>query len=138
MIYRDVVVGFCYDETSLESHLGRAHLSWGYCCSYGNIEDFWSGESYGPMYTCGDTIGCGVNFKTKTMFFTKNGSVLGKLFLLALFTLCAKPLWLPHQAQICCKSNKCRLGWIFEKLTQDQAMHLTALTSRANCIRLYL
>lgn len=35
------------------------------------------GHAFGPTYTTGDTIGCGVNFSKKQVFFTKNGSYLG-------------------------------------------------------------
>ena len=36
-----------------------------------------AGKVYGPPFTTGDTIGCGVNFRTGTAFFTKNGMHLG-------------------------------------------------------------
>lgn len=36
-----------------------------------------SGRPYGPLYITGDTIGCYINFKTKIVFFTKNGVNLG-------------------------------------------------------------
>lgn len=36
-----------------------------------------SGKTYGPSFSAGDTIGCGVNFKTGNAFFTKNGINLG-------------------------------------------------------------
>ncbi|CAG8631463.1 5172_t:CDS:2, partial [Cetraspora pellucida] len=32
-----------------------------------------SGELYGPSFTAGDIIGCCLNFRDKTVFFTKNG-----------------------------------------------------------------
>jgi hypothetical protein len=35
------------------------------------------GTPWGPRYTTGDTVGCGINFKTKEIFFTKNGQFLG-------------------------------------------------------------
>jgi hypothetical protein len=35
------------------------------------------GTPWGPRYTTGDTVGCGINFKTKEIFFTKNGEFLG-------------------------------------------------------------
>jgi hypothetical protein len=38
-----------------------------------------SGKSYGPRFTAGDIIGCGVNFRTGSAFFTKNGDHLGML-----------------------------------------------------------
>lgn len=38
-----------------------------------------SGKVYGPPFTLDDTIGCGVNFRNGTAFFTKNGDHLSKL-----------------------------------------------------------
>lgn len=35
------------------------------------------GKHYGPTFSTGDTIGCGVNFRTGNAFFTKNGRCLG-------------------------------------------------------------
>ena len=40
-----------------------------------------SGKAYGPPFTAGDVIGCGVNFRTGSAFFTKNGDHLGALTL---------------------------------------------------------
>ena len=41
-----------------------------YCCQA-------SGKHYGPPYGTGDVIGCGINFRTGSAFFTKNGDNLG-------------------------------------------------------------
>ena len=37
-----------------------------------------SGRVYGPKYSTMDVVGCGVNFRTGSIFFTKNGVYLGK------------------------------------------------------------
>ena len=37
-----------------------------------------SGEAYGPPFTTGDVIGCGINFLKGTAFYTKNGHNLGE------------------------------------------------------------
>lgn len=39
-------------------------------------------EPYGPTYTKGDKIGCGVNFEDESIYYTKNGQFLGKKFTL--------------------------------------------------------
>ena len=38
------------------------------------------GLEYGPTFTTGDTVGCCVNFRTNTVFYTKNGLSLGVAF----------------------------------------------------------
>ncbi|ELR21081.1 SPRY domain containing protein [Acanthamoeba castellanii str. Neff] len=35
------------------------------------------GRKWGPTFTTGDVIGCGVNFLSRSLFFTKNGELLG-------------------------------------------------------------
>lgn len=35
------------------------------------------GRSYGPGFTTGDVVGCGINFERQSIFFTKNGKNLG-------------------------------------------------------------
>jgi hypothetical protein len=35
------------------------------------------GTAFGPTYSTGDVIGCGVNFNKKAVFFTKNGQYIG-------------------------------------------------------------
>lgn len=38
-----------------------------------------SNEQWGPKYACNDVVGCGINFQTGSVFFTKNGSYLGEI-----------------------------------------------------------
>lgn len=33
---------------------------------------------YGPTFTQGDVVGCGIDYDTKQVFYTKNGICLGK------------------------------------------------------------
>ncbi|OMJ14626.1 Ran-binding protein 9 [Smittium culicis] len=52
--------------------------SWGYHGDDGfSFNSNSSGRSYGPKFTKGDIIGCGVNFITSEIFFVKNGVFLG-------------------------------------------------------------
>ena len=38
------------------------------------------GKPYGPAFTQGDVVGCGINFNRDEIFFTKNGKYLGSAF----------------------------------------------------------
>ncbi|KAI8551051.1 hypothetical protein RHMOL_Rhmol06G0154800 [Rhododendron molle] len=38
------------------------------------------GESFGPTYTAGDTVGGGINYASQELFFTKNGAVVGTVY----------------------------------------------------------
>ena len=71
-------VGFSGANTSLERLPGWEPDSWAYhgddgksfCCQS-------QGKAYGPTFSSGDVIGCGVNFVTGCAFFTKNGVFQG-------------------------------------------------------------
>ena len=71
-------VGFSGSKASLEKFPGWEPESWAYhgddgksfCCQS-------TGKAYGPTFTTGDVIGCGVNFMTACAFFTKNGVCQG-------------------------------------------------------------
>ena len=60
---------------------GWEEHSWGY---YGQNGHKSSGpgtdKSYGPRFTTGDVIGCGVDFRDMSAFYTKNGVHLGVAF----------------------------------------------------------
>ncbi|PKC72276.1 SPRY-domain-containing protein [Rhizophagus irregularis] len=74
-------IGFCSKIVPLNRLPGWENDSWGYhgddghsfCCSG-------TGKPYGPTFTTGDTIGCCLNFRNGTAFYTKNGKHLGIAF----------------------------------------------------------
>lgn len=78
---RLIGVGFCTRKVILNRLPGWEPESWGYhgddgnsfCCQG-------TGKPYGPQFSTTDIIGCGVNFRTGTAFFTKNGVDLGIAF----------------------------------------------------------
>ena len=85
-------VGFSGHKPNLNRLPGWESESWGYhgddgfsfACSASG------GKHYGPKFSSLDVIGCGVNFRTGTAFFTKNGIFLGMsthLFRLSPLTL---------------------------------------------------
>ena len=60
--------------------IGYENDSWGYI-NYGYFYRSNGVESYGPLFTTGDTIGCCLNFMNNTAFYTKNGVNLGNYYL---------------------------------------------------------
>ncbi|CAG8609520.1 6651_t:CDS:2, partial [Diversispora eburnea] len=73
-------IGFCTKQTPLNRLPGWEDDSRGYHGDDGLA--FCSGVSspYGPKFTTGDTIGCCLNFRDGTAFYTKNGQHLGIAF----------------------------------------------------------
>lgn len=74
-------VGFSGASASLEKLPGWEPDSWAYHGDDG--KSFCAatpGKPYGPTFTSGDVIGCGVNFMKGCAFFTKNGVFQGNAF----------------------------------------------------------
>lgn len=96
-------IGFCEEIVPLTEMLGWNEWSWGYhgddghafygdsanpLDRYGNevmSPDGEYGRPWGPKYGTGDVIGCGVNFDEDTVFYTKNGKVIGECLFLDSF-----------------------------------------------------
>lgn len=60
---------------------GSDKHSYGYNADSGNICNSTgnhNGIPYGPSYTTGDVVGCGINLVDNSCFYTKNGVHLGK------------------------------------------------------------
>ncbi|KAF5246539.1 hypothetical protein FAUST_1265 [Fusarium austroamericanum] len=76
-----VSIGFSTKTAALSRPVGWEPESWGYhgddgrCFTGQNI-----GKHFGPVYNVNDVIGCGVNFKENSAFFTKNGVKIGTAF----------------------------------------------------------
>jgi len=73
-------IGLCAPATSLTRLPGWDEHTFGYHADDGNIFKGSGGIEYGPTFTSGDTIGCCVNFRTNSVFYTKNGLRLGLAF----------------------------------------------------------
>uniref|UniRef100_A0A914HEC0 Ran-binding protein 9 n=1 Tax=Globodera rostochiensis TaxID=31243 RepID=A0A914HEC0_GLORO len=71
-------IGLSEKSVSLNRLPGWDQISYGY---HGDDGNFFSssgkGVEYGPTFTTGDVVGCGLNFVTREVFFTKNGKHLG-------------------------------------------------------------
>jgi len=75
-----VGVGFSTSKPSLNRLPGWESESWGYHSDDGmSFQCSASGKVYGPKFSASDTVGCGINFRNGTAFFTKNGVALGRL-----------------------------------------------------------
>ena len=62
---------------------GLENTSWGYHGDDGHKfnNSLGTGLRYSEPYNAGDIIGCGIDMRTRKLFFTKNGVNLGKDYL---------------------------------------------------------
>ncbi len=75
-----ISVGFAIKSASLSRLCGWEPGTVGYHADDGNLyRGAGSGAAFGPSYTTGDVIGCGINFREKSFFFTKNGVLVGEV-----------------------------------------------------------
>ncbi|RIB16693.1 concanavalin A-like lectin/glucanase domain-containing protein [Gigaspora rosea] len=78
---RIIAIGFCTKSAELNKLPGCGKDSWGYHSDDGNFFDCSEiEEPYGPTFKTGDTIGCCLDFRNNTVFYTKNGINLGIVF----------------------------------------------------------
>lgn len=76
-----ISIGLCDADASLNKMPGQDNPSWGYHGDDGRIMACQgTSKDFGPRYGAGDTIGCGVNFRKNSIFYTKNGLLLGTAF----------------------------------------------------------
>ncbi|RIB21985.1 hypothetical protein C2G38_2033957 [Gigaspora rosea] len=73
-------IGFCTKTIDTNSMPGWDNESWGYHNDGNFYYDSGKSNPYGPSFTKDDTIGCCLNFKRKTVFYTKNSVNLGIAF----------------------------------------------------------
>lgn len=72
-------VGFSGPKVALSRIPGWEPDSYAYHGDDGQIfSNTTSGKAYGPKFGTLDVIGCGLNFRTNTAFFTKNGHMMGQ------------------------------------------------------------
>ncbi|KAI8979333.1 concanavalin A-like lectin/glucanase domain-containing protein [Mycotypha africana] len=80
-IDNDIAIGFSKQAYNFDRFPGWEPDSWGY---HGEDGKLYAGQglgiSYGPKWGSGDIIGCGVDYRNKSLFYTKNGRYLGKAF----------------------------------------------------------
>jgi Ran-binding protein 9/10 len=78
-VYRLLSIGFSTQKVTLTRLPGWEPESWAYHGDDGQVfNSNQHGKPYGPKYGNGDTIGCGINFRTGIAFFTRNGVNLGE------------------------------------------------------------
>lgn len=78
---RLIGLGFSGPKVALSRIPGWEPDSYAYHGDDGQIfSNTTSGKAYGPKFGTLDVIGCGINFRTNTAFFTKNGHMLGTAF----------------------------------------------------------
>ncbi|EUC33482.1 hypothetical protein COCCADRAFT_26192 [Bipolaris zeicola 26-R-13] len=78
---RMIGVGFSGAKVALSRIPGWEPDSYAYHGDDGQVfSNTTSGKNYGPKFGTLDVIGCGINFRTNTAFFTKNGHMLGVAF----------------------------------------------------------
>ncbi|KAK6940337.1 SPRY domain [Dillenia turbinata] len=73
-----IAIGFTSDQFKMRRQPGWEANSCGYHGDDGFVyRGQGKGEPFGPSFTTGDTVGCGINYASQEFFFTKNGVEVG-------------------------------------------------------------
>lgn len=76
-----IAIGFTTEGFKMRRQPGWEANSYGYHGDDGFLyRGHGKGESFGPTYTAGDTVGGGINYASQEFFFTKNGEVVGTVY----------------------------------------------------------
>ncbi|XP_068647186.1 ran-binding protein M homolog isoform X1 [Aristolochia californica] len=76
-----IAIGFTCENFKMRRQPGWEANSYGYHGDDGLLyRGQGKGESFGPTFTSGDTIGGGINYATQEFFFTKNGKLVGTVY----------------------------------------------------------
>ncbi|EPS58798.1 hypothetical protein M569_16014, partial [Genlisea aurea] len=77
----NIAIGFTTSSFKLRRQPGWEPNSIGYHGHDGLLyHGHGKGEAFGPTFTTGDTVGCGINNSTQEFFFTKNGAIVGSVY----------------------------------------------------------
>lgn len=76
-----IAIGFTTSAFKLRRQPGWEANSYGYHGDDGLLyRGHGKGETFGPTYTTGDTVGGGINYASQEFFFTKNGVLVGSVY----------------------------------------------------------
>ncbi|KAF6139388.1 hypothetical protein GIB67_026230 [Kingdonia uniflora] len=76
-----IAIGFTNEHFKMRRQPGWEANSYGYHGDDGLLyRGQGKGESFGPTFTAGDTIGGGINYGSQEFFFTKNGKLVGAFY----------------------------------------------------------
>ncbi|KAI3889766.1 hypothetical protein MKW92_042000 [Papaver armeniacum] len=76
-----IAIGFSCENFKMRRQPGWEANSFGYHGDDGLLyRGHGKGESFGPTFTAGDTVGGGINYASQELFFTKNGELIGTVY----------------------------------------------------------
>ncbi|PSS31825.1 Ran-binding protein like [Actinidia chinensis var. chinensis] len=76
-----IAIGFTAEGFKMRRQPGWEANSYGYHGDDGYLyRGQGKGETFGPTYTAGDTVGAGINYASQEFFFTKNGTIVGPVY----------------------------------------------------------